>query len=150
MDSLVHMMSHVIKKHRERIHTLIQPYEVYPGQPPLLLRLLERDGQSQNELAAHKRVKPATLTVMINRMEATGHLERRSDPLDQRVSRVFLTDKGLRAAQAVKASIMELDSLCFEGFLPEEKLLLRRFLLHMDENLSAAADENHVADNIME
>ncbi|UJF33463.1 MarR family winged helix-turn-helix transcriptional regulator [Paenibacillus hexagrammi] len=134
-DSLIHLMKHAVKLHRQTVDKQIQPYDVHPGQPPLLLRLSEQDGQSQSELAARIHVTPATLTVMVDRMEKAGIVERRTDPNDQRVSRVYVTDKGRLATEAVKKAILEADEKCFEHFLPEEKLLLRRFLLQIHENL---------------
>ncbi|HEY1212500.1 MAG TPA: MarR family transcriptional regulator [Bryobacteraceae bacterium] len=134
-ESLFHMMSHVLKRHRHTIDRMIHDYEVYPGQPPLLLRLYEQDGLSQKELAARIHNKPATLTVMVDRMEKTGHVERRPDPHDQRVTRVFLTDKGKQAAEVVKEAIQIADEKALEHFLPEEKLLLRRMLIQMQDNL---------------
>ncbi|MFS0840916.1 MarR family winged helix-turn-helix transcriptional regulator [Paenibacillus sp. 1P03SA] len=134
-DSVLQILSRVFKLHRRHLHELLQEYEVYPGQPPLLIRLSEKDGQSQHELAAQMRVKPATLTVMITRMEKTGLLRRGTDSRDQRVSRVYLTDKGHRATTAVKQALREIEETCLKGFLTEEKLLFRRLLLQMYENL---------------
>ena len=48
-----------------------------------------KDGRSQTELAELLRIKPATMTKMINRMEKTGFIWRAADPTDQRVSLIF-------------------------------------------------------------
>ncbi|MDK8182791.1 MarR family transcriptional regulator [Paenibacillus sp. UMB4589-SE434] len=141
-ESLTHIMMHVMKLHRRTLHDLTQDVEVYPGQPPLLFRLADEDGQSQNELAQKLRVQPATLTVMITRMEKTGLVERRQDEQDHRLSRVFLTDKGRCAAEVLKETLQTLEQQCFEGFLQEEKLLFRRMLLHMYGNLNRIVQED--------
>src|SRR4051794_15040217 len=120
-DSLLHMMSHVLKMHRYMIDQMIHEYDVYPGQPPLLLRLSEEDGLSQSDLAARIHNKPATLTVMVDRMEKTGLVERRPDAHDQRVTRVYLTDKGRQVTIVVKKAIQVADEKCLEHVLPEEK-----------------------------
>ena len=135
-EKLTRLMRHVLKLHRSHVDRLIRDYDVYPGQPPLLIRLSQQDGQSQRELAAGMLVKPATLTVMLGRMEKTGLVSRAPDDRDQRVTRVYLTDKGRIAAEAVMRAIEEVEARCFEGFLPEELLLLRRFVLQMHDNLS--------------
>lgn len=143
-DSLTHMMRHVLKLHRRETDRLIHEYEVYPGQPPVLFRLCEQDGLSQRELAQRVRLTPATLTVMLTRMEKTGLVERRPDAKDQRITRVYLTDKGRSALDSVGAAIQSVEARTFEGFLPEEKLLLRRLLMQMQQNLNASdslADE---------
>ncbi|MCS7459576.1 MarR family transcriptional regulator [Paenibacillus doosanensis] len=136
-EALTHTMSNIMRLHRHTLHLLLQQQgiEVYPGQPPLLFRLSEEDGQSQKELARKLRIKPATLTVMLTRMEKTGLVRRMSDTRDQRISRVFLTERGRQAIQAVKETMQSLELHTFEEFTAEEKLLLRRFLLHMQNNL---------------
>ncbi|RXZ83675.1 MarR family transcriptional regulator [Paenibacillaceae bacterium] len=141
-DSIFHLMTHTVKMYRHKVDQIIKPYDVYPGQPPLLLRLSEKDGRSQSELASLMRVAPATLTVMVDRMEKTGLVMRRSDPVDQRVSRIFLTDKGHTATEAVKEAIQFVDNQCLAQFLPEEKLLLRRLILQIQENLNTAGTES--------
>lgn len=141
-DSLIHLMTHVIKLHRYHLHQLLQDYDVYPGQPPLLMRLSEKDGQSQNELAGQMQVKPATLTVMITRMEKTDLVRRRPDNQDHRISRVYLTEKGSEIAAKVKETLHTIETVCFTGFTLEEKLLLRRFLLHMYENMKNNNEKN--------
>lgn len=135
-DRLTRMMRNVLKLHRGQVDRLIRDYDVYPGQPPLLMRLSQQDGLRQRELADSMFVKPATLTVMLGRMEKTGLVSRSQDPADQRVSRVYLTDKGRTAAEAVMRAFDEVEARCFAGFLPEEQLLLRRFLLQMQANLA--------------
>lgn len=134
-ESLLHIMSHLMKSYRHNVDLIIREFDVYPGQPPLLMRLFELNGLSQRELADKMNITPATLTVMIDRMQKTGLVERKADSRDQRISRVFLTEKGRSAAVEVKRAIREVEQRCFERFIPEEKLLLRRLLLHMQENL---------------
>ncbi|WP_282940004.1 MarR family transcriptional regulator [Paenibacillus sp. RC67] len=136
-DALTRLMKHVLKLHRQSVDKLIQEYEVYPGQPPLLLRLAEQDGQIQKELASNIHIQPATLTVMITRMEKVGLVERRADSADQRISRVYLTDKGRFAAEKVKEALSIIEEQCFQHFSLEEKMLFRRLLLQMHSDLEA-------------
>ncbi|OCT16475.1 MarR family transcriptional regulator [Paenibacillus pectinilyticus] len=128
-------MHHLLKMHRHTIDQIIHPYDVYPGQPPLLLALSVEDGLSHSELASRIHNKRATLSVMVDRMEKTGLVERRPDPDDQRVTRVYLTDKGKEVTVHVKEAIKETDDRTFSNFLPEEILLFRRLLLQMQDNL---------------
>lgn len=89
VNALTHIMGHVMKLHRHNLDLLIQKYDVYPGQPPLLMRLYRHGGMMQKDLARSMNVQPATLTVMINRMEKSGLVTRQADPNDQRVSSVL-------------------------------------------------------------
>jgi len=68
-------------------------------------------------------------------MEKTGLVERRQDTEDQRVSRVYLTDAGRNIRDAVERVWHELEEQTFAGFSLEERVLLRRLLLQVRENL---------------
>lgn len=134
-DSLYHVFSQVMKLHFHRVHSLLNTIDVYPGQPPMLFALHIKDGQSQKELSERLKVKPATITVMLKRMENAGLLERRPDENDQRISRVYFTDKGREAYETVHGLMKIIESECFENFTIEEKILLKRLLMQMKDNL---------------
>ena len=138
-NSLQHTFIQVSKTHRNQIHALLaeKQVEVYPGQPPLLFALSRQDGQSQRELADSLQIKPATLTIMLNRMGKAGLIERQPDEKDQRVSRIYVTAKGKQAHEEVKAALKTVETTCFHGFTLEEKDLLQALLLRMYDNLHA-------------
>ena len=83
-------------------------------------------------------VQPATVTKMIQRMEKAGFLRRVDDQEDQRVSRVFLTEKGKAVENDVKEALHSLEREAMEGFTVEERVLLRRFFIQMRDNLEKA------------
>ena len=68
----IDILLEVIRFHYCRTHKLLEDVGIYPGQPPMLLELKKKGGQSQSELANRLNIKPATVTVMINRMEKVG------------------------------------------------------------------------------
>ena len=134
-ESLDFLLVQICKLHHARAHTLLEELGLYRGQPPVLFALWEREGLTHSELAARLHVKPATITKMINRMEKTGFVQRRSDPEDQRVSRVYLTDAGRAIQNEVERVWRTLLKETFVGFSLDERVLLRRFFLQMRENL---------------
>ncbi len=71
-DSIDFWVAQVSRLHYTRLHALMADLCLFPGQPPVLFRLWEKDGRSQTELADLLRIKPATMTKMITRMEKTG------------------------------------------------------------------------------
>jgi len=128
------LLSQVVRAYQYRMQSLLSKYGLYPGQPPILFLLWEKDGRTQSEFCEALELAPPTVTVMLKRMEKAGLLRRSPDPGDLRVSRVFLTDTGRSIRPEVEEAIVKLDDECFKGFTPEEKVLLRRFLLHMRDN----------------
>lgn len=63
-----------------------------------MLTIREHRGQivSPHDVATHLRISTASTTKLIDRLVATGHLERRPHPSDGRARVVVLTDKSRR------------------------------------------------------
>lgn len=113
----------------------IEQCELRVGQEMLLLRLWEGDGVTQSQLVERMQVEPPTVTKMLQRLEALGLVERRSDPDDARISRVFLTAAGRAAEPAAAEAWHAVDARATAGMSTEERLLLRRLLVQMRDNL---------------
>ncbi|EFM11393.1 transcriptional regulator, MarR family [Paenibacillus curdlanolyticus YK9] len=136
-QATMHLLVHVYRLHRQHVDAHVQPLGVSPGQPPVLARLTAQDGQIQKDLAALVNLQPATLNVMIGRMEKASLVKRLPDAVNYRVSRVYLTDQGRAAAAAVNDALGEIEQISFAGFSPEEQQLFRQMLQRVHDNLSA-------------
>ena len=135
-ESLDSLFAQICRLKHARIHTLLEALGLYRGQPSVLQALWEREGQMHTELARRLQVQPATITKMLQRMEKTGFVERRSDPDDHRVSRVYLTEAGRAVRADVQQVWRRLEEEVFAGFSHDEQVLLRRFFLQIRENLN--------------
>jgi DNA-binding MarR family transcriptional regulator len=60
----------------------------------LLANLIREDGQTLAALSRRMLVTAGNVTGLVDRAERDGLVERRNDPDDRRLSRVFLTKKG--------------------------------------------------------
>jgi MarR family transcriptional regulator, organic hydroperoxide resistance regulator len=139
-DSVDLILDQFIKVQRQIMYSRLAKIGLYPGQPPVLAALCKNNGCSQKELVNSLSVKPATITVTIQRMEKAGLLECRADEKDLRVSRVYITDKGRELNTKVEEITKNIEKECFVGFTQEEKILLRRFLIQMRDNLKDKGD----------
>jgi DNA-binding MarR family transcriptional regulator len=136
LEALDFLLGQVCRLHYIRAQGLLDALGIYRGQPPVLHILHEQEGLTQSELAARLELAPATVTKMLQRLEKAGFVQRQTDAEDQRVSRVFLTDAG-RAIQAdVGVALGRLAQETFNDFTIEERVVLRRLMLQMRENLS--------------
>jgi DNA-binding MarR family transcriptional regulator len=122
--------------HRIRISDYLSNHKLYVGQEMLLKCLWSQDGLSQKEIADLMGIQAATATRMVIRMERSGFVERRTDPEDQRVSHVYLTDAGRSLQRAVEEGWIAIEQQILKGFSLEERLLLRRYLEQIYKNLS--------------
>jgi len=66
-----------------------------------LVRLKRRPGASQSELADLMEIEKAPAGKIVDRMQEKGWVERRPDPTDRRINRIYLTDRGERVHAAI-------------------------------------------------
>ena len=142
-ESVDYLLAQICRLHHSRAHTLLEEIGLYRGQPHVLRVLWEEEGCTHSELAARLHVQPATITRMIQRMERAGFVERRSDPEDQRVSRVYLTEAGRAVQEDVQQIWHTLEEETFAGLSPGERVLLRRFFVQLRENLMRVTGGKH-------
>jgi len=134
-ETIGSLLVQICKFHRNKAQELLSRIDLYPGQEFLLLNLWPQDGLTHTEVAENLCVQPATLTKMLDRLVRTGLVKRQMDPDDQRVSRVYLTEKGRELLQPINQVWEELEQISFANLTLEERLLLRRLLLQVYENL---------------
>lgn len=139
-DSLYYLFLEIQRLHYYRTHVLLEEIGVYHGQPPMLFILNKKDGQSQKELAEWLNIKASTITVMLNRMEKANLVMRKQDTEDQRISRVYITEEGREVCKKASDVMKNLEDECFGNFTVEEKVILRRLLMQMKDNLLVAND----------
>lgn len=135
-ESICCLIVKVARAHRNYAAVLLADLGLYAGQEILLMQLWKQDGLAQSELCDRLDVEPPTLTKMIKRLESCGVVERRRDPVDARVCRVHLTDHGYALQEPVEQQWQKLELKTLENLSIEEKLLLRRLLLQIAQNLS--------------
>ena len=135
-DSVGYTLAQVCKLHRQRAENLLNTIGPHVGQEMFLTELRRKDGISQTELAEQLSLQPAMVTNSLRRMEREDIVERHDDSDDQRVSRVYLTGKGHGLEGPVEEKWGQLESEAFAGFSLEERVLLRRLLLQVYQNLA--------------
>jgi len=131
-----------LRQHFTRLHTLSEEIGIYRGQPPLLRALSENEGCTQRELAEEMHLTAATVTRMLQRMQQSGLLERRPDPDDQRVTRVYLTPKGRAILGDIRKRAQQVSEEMLVGFSEQEQAQLASYLNRMRDNLLKVNREN--------
>ncbi len=129
------LLAQVCKLYRARANAHLDTIQMHMGQEMILSRLWVKEGLTHSELAEQLFVSAPTITNTLKRMAKTGLIERRQDSEDQRVSRVYLTEAGQQIRGSVENLWLELDQQAFSGFSLEERMLFRRLLMQLQENL---------------
>lgn len=112
------MAGHAI--YNRRLMDLLAGTGLTAGQPKVLDYLGGQDGASQKDIAAHCYIEAATLTSVLNGMEAKGLIERRRLNGNRRTFHIFLTDKGREMQQRVWKAFSEIEAETFDVMSGEE------------------------------
>ncbi len=122
INKLAHAM-HVDLDRRLKVHG------VTLSQWKILIYLWRREGRSQVELQEQLGLERATITGLVQRMASQGWVQRRADPHDRRVQRVFLTERGRALEPIATALVEEVNARTLEGFSADEREFFTRLLM---------------------
>ena len=116
------------------------------GLTPTVLNVLgvlgHRDGLSHRELASRLGLTPATLTPVVEALEAAGHVRRERDAADRRVVRLSITPAGRERLQTAFAAVAVGMRARLPHPPPAEAAIIRNYLLAV---LAAVGDEEDTA-----
>ena len=94
--------------------------KVKSGYRNIIMILFKEDGISQLDIAAAATLKPSTVSIGLKRMEHDGYVTRVNDDKDMRMTRVYLTEKGVElATRAYNAGVAAIENL-MKGVTEEE------------------------------
>ncbi len=132
-----------MKLHYKCSKKILESKGLYSGQPAMLFILLKQGMQSQRELAKKLNVSPATVNVMVKRLEKSGFVERVKDKDDLRISRVSLTEKGKAIAKEAFYGMNEVSEKVFKNLSPEEEKDLNFLLNKINDGLMEVLDNKN-------
>ena len=104
------------------------------GSQEKLLQILNDQGgrADQRELQERMRIRPASASELLAKLEEKGLVERRKDEEDRRRVQVMLTEEGLRKAH--EEGSPEENGELFQGLTDEEQKVLKNLLLKLLES----------------
>ncbi len=103
------MVDNEIREHIDKISSqmrrqyseMLRELDLHVGQDNLLCKLWTADDITQMQLTELLNCEPSTVTNMVKTLEKKGFVYRKKDPVDGRVSRVYLTEKGLAVREPI-------------------------------------------------
>ena len=108
------------------------------GQPKILGFLTEHDGCMQKELAALCDIEPATISRLLDKMEAEGLLTRTPAEGCKRALRICLTQLGRERYVSFLTIREDVEAKELAGFTKTEREQFYEFLLRLYANLTTA------------
>ncbi|MFM0669407.1 MarR family winged helix-turn-helix transcriptional regulator [Paraburkholderia sediminicola] len=114
---------------------------VTAAQAGLLFFLGKNDGALTSEAAAALDLKAPGMSGLVDRAERAGLVERHSDELDRRASRLWLTATGRAALKRSKSGLAELNARLTEGFTASEIDVVARWLTSLQDKFPDVEEE---------
>lgn len=90
--------------------------------------LLDRDELTSSDLGSRTELDSATMTGILDRLEAAGLIERRPNPSDRRAILVHLTPKGRKTGEELAILMKESNREFMQSFGAEDENSLRTLL----------------------
>jgi DNA-binding MarR family transcriptional regulator len=109
---------------------------ITPNQFRVLTHLWENDGLPQSELATCINRNRANVTRIIDILEKKGIVERKDEPNDRRVHRIFLTEKGKALREPTAQCALQSIEDALKGISKKDIEVCEKVLLRIKENVS--------------
>ncbi|MFN9577887.1 MAG: MarR family winged helix-turn-helix transcriptional regulator [Gemmatimonadota bacterium] len=132
---LLHLVLHAARLLDERVRVALRDVGAHHGQGRVLDALLAQGPLPLSRLAAGLHIAQPSATVMVQRMEAAGLVERRARVCDARVVEVALTPRGRRAAHGVREAWQAVEEELLAGVPRGRRRDLEELLLAVRDHL---------------
>jgi MarR family transcriptional regulator, organic hydroperoxide resistance regulator len=135
--AMSHLLIQICRAHRYNAEIALNELGLHTGQEMILFQLWDEEGITPTQIAETLCVEPPTVTKMLQRLEKSGFVERRPDPEDGRISRIYLTSEGKSLQIPVQQVWNRLEAQTINGLSDMEQALLKRLLLQIQGNLAS-------------
>ena len=127
---MMHELSRLISVHFDRA---MARHQLTHSQWWALMHIFEQEGLTQIRLAEIMQLGRASAGSLLERLEAKGWIERRPDPSDNRVRRVFLCDAAVPVFELMNEEGQRVFKTWLKGVAPDkeqEALKVLRLIRH--------------------
>lgn len=139
---------HALARDRETlINHYMKPLGITRAQG-VVLGILAREGNRgimQADLARLLEIGKVSAGGLIDRLEATGLVERRADGADRRVKQIFITSLGYSKFEQVVGVSSRWNRLILEGITPEEQEITEKVLARVKGNIRTFIDDRDMS-----
>jgi DNA-binding MarR family transcriptional regulator len=133
-----HAWMRTLHAYRRLMSRALGENKVPPGQIFALREIGHCDGVTQRDLAEKLRISRPTLTVMLQKMEKSGLIERSSDESDHRFTRLHLTASGTAEHERMHGFMGAVVTQAMGPLSEADRDELARLLTLVNDNITTA------------
>ena len=137
MDQMAYLIMSMQAQIHKQLMKGLEQTELSTGQPKVLAYLKSHEGLCQKDVAQACLMEPSSLTVLLNRMEQQGMIERRYQDGNRKTRYIYLTEYGKGLAGQVVDRFYEVEREALAGVPEEEKETFLRVCREIVNNLSS-------------
>src|SRR5690606_41052558 len=115
-------------------------FDLTKGQYLYLVRICENPGIIQEQLIDLIKVDRSTATRAIQKMEANGFIEKKDDPGNKKIKKLFPTDKGNAVYPFIKRENDHSNKVALDGFSEVEEEMAFELLQRIRKNIETDWD----------
>lgn len=143
--TIIMKLGDISKKFKDYMRTESDKIGLNCAYRPILFHLIMSDGLTQAEIAEKTLLKAPTISLTLQKMEYEGLVERKTDEVDQRQTRVFCTSKGHEIFNKSHEIANNLENRII-AHLSKEEIVLANDII--DKILNATLEEVEKNENI--
>jgi DNA-binding MarR family transcriptional regulator len=142
-DMLSYLLRSISMKYRHYAYNVLVKDRWGVSQDLAIYHIAQNKKISQKELANKLNITPASVSVIVHRMESEGLLVRLRDEKDGRQVNLSLTEKGQSLVSKVRNSWSEIQEKITIGIHESEKATLLHLLQKVERNLDELTKQNY-------
>jgi DNA-binding MarR family transcriptional regulator len=135
------LMHDVSRLRRVVFDSFVKPLGITRSRWWVLACLSRHDGMTQSDLAGVLELGKAALGGLIDRLELSGLIQRRSDANDRRVKRIHLTHRGHQMVKEMRQLSHEMSERVLDGLSHDQRLMLAGMFTLLKNNLLSIKQE---------
>jgi DNA-binding MarR family transcriptional regulator len=132
---LLNIFTNMVRAQTAYIDRQLSFLNLSNGQGGVIMMLGRHGCLTQNELARFRQVTPATISIMLDRMERDGLVVRSSPEGNNRVKNVMLTEKGKEVYKQLDKFMEREPAVVFKGLTEEEKKIAATVFQKITKNV---------------
>ena len=114
----------------------LAPYHIGWGHFAILMSLYENEGCSQDELALSRGFDKTMIAKSVVRLEEEDFIQRKTDPADKRVKRLYLTERSRKLIPEIEQIGFGINEILFKDFDKKESKIILEYLRKISLNAS--------------
>ncbi len=126
---------HLVRGIRKRFNVRAAAHDMTYARAQALVGIAGNEGQSQADLAERLDIRTPSMNRTLDHLEQQGLIERRADPRDKRVRRLFLTPAAHERADRITHFTDDLRREVYQGIPPEDLKQALDVLRRIQRNL---------------